>query len=158
MLVLKYLREGNILASPVEPENYTPIFQLRWEVLRKPWAQPPGSEQDDLEYQAIHRVITTPGKDSPVLACGRIHQADALSAQIRYMAVGENHQGKGFGAEILKSLEQAGSELNIRQIFLHAREPALGFYLKAGYQTEAEAEPFLGIRHFRMVKSLIHHF
>ena len=156
MLVLKYLQDGNILASPDNPDNYAAIFRLRWEILRKDWGLPLGSEQDDLEQTAIHRMISGPERNSPALACGRIHQVFDHTAQIRYMAVAAHKQGKGYGSEILKSLEDAAEELKIRQLYLHAREPAIEFYLRAGYTTEHETEPFLGIRHFRMSKLLVH--
>jgi len=155
MLVLKYLPNGNILAEPGTQKDFEAIFWLRWEVLRKDWNLPPGSEQDASEFQSIHRFISPDETLRTVMACGRIQKSTIeAEAQIRYMAVAANHQRKGLGNIILSSLEEAAKAEGIHNIFLNARENALDFYKKAGYQIETEIEPFLGIRHFKMLKSL----
>ena len=155
MLVLKYLPEGNLLIEPDLPDEFESIFKLRWQILRKPWDQPKGSEQDSLEYSCIHRAVFSSNGIPAVLACGRIQKMeDSEFAQIRYMAVHADFRNKGLGFEVLKSLEQAMVDLNLRVAFLNARENAVPFYLKAGYMLEHEIPPFLGIRHFRMRKIL----
>jgi N-acetylglutamate synthase-like GNAT family acetyltransferase len=155
MLVLKYLPNGNILAEPNSEKELEAIFNLRWEVLRKDWNLPRGSEQDEIELQSIHRLISTDETLSTVMACGRIQKSiNEAEAQIRYMAVAANHQRKGLGNIILSSLEDVAKTEGIQSIFLNARENALDFYKNAGYQIENEINPFLGIRHFRMLKSL----
>ena len=70
------------------------------------------------------------------------------------MAVDEACRGQGLGSEVLNSLEEAASGMMVPKVFLNAREPALQFYMRAGYKLEEEISPFLGIRHFRMVKLL----
>ncbi len=154
MLVLKYLPEGIILASPSGPPDYEAIFALRWEILRKPWGLARGSEQDPSEYQAIHRMVFSEGKLPAIQACGRIQQVSESQAQVRYMAVAREMQGKGRGSIVLESLEEAAADAGLKEIFLNAREAAVGFYLRAGYEMSCETEPFLGIRHFRMNKLL----
>ena len=154
MLVLKYLPNGNILGAPSESEDFKLIFRLRWEVLRKNWGQPEGTERDGDEYSSIHRAIFKGENEETVLACGRIQQVGENLAQIRYMAVDEACRGQGLGSQVLKSLEEAAAAMSIPEVFLNAREPALHFYLQSGYRIEEEISPFLGIRHFRMVKLL----
>ena len=154
MLVLKYLQNGNILASPSQPDDYSRIFRLRWEVLRQAWGQPEGSERDGDEYSSVHRAVLNGDNPEQIVACGRIQQAGENQAQIRYMAVNEAFRGHGLGSAVLNSLEEAASGMMVSQVFLNAREPALNFYLKSGYRLVQEISPFLGIRHFRMAKLL----
>jgi N-acetylglutamate synthase-like GNAT family acetyltransferase len=154
MLVLKYLPNGNILAAPTESEDFKQIFRLRWEVLRKNWGQPEGTERDNDEYSSIHRVILKAENEDTLLACGRIQQTGENLAQIRYMAVDEFFRGQGLGSEVLKSLEDAAIGMKISTVFLNAREQAVHFYLQSEYRIEEEVSPFLGIRHFRMTKLL----
>lgn len=156
MLVLKYLPDGIVLASPTEPADYEAIFALRWEILRKPWGLAPGSEQNPDEYQATHRMLFSEGKFPDIQACGRIQQVSENQAQVRYMAVVEEMQGNGRGSIVLESLEEAAADAGLKEIFLNAREAAVRFYLRAGYEMRFETEPFLGIRHFRMNKLLTH--
>lgn len=159
MLVLKYLSEGYQLAAPSVPFEYEAIYSLRWRILRKDWGLAPGTEQDDLEMQSIHRMVIDKSEQSfKVLACGRLQPGNDESwGQIRYMAVDPNHQRIGLGLIVLNSLEEAAAEMNLDSICLNARETAVGFYRKAGYQSLGETTPYLGIRHFRMVKLLTQH-
>ena len=46
------------LTRPVSPDQWQAYYQLRWQVLRAPWQQTPGSEQDELEAQAHHFMLT----------------------------------------------------------------------------------------------------
>jgi len=157
VLVLKYLPNGNLLAEPSGPDDFESLFKLRWKVLRKPWGLPEGSEQDELEEFSAHRMIVGSGNTGEVLACGRIQQARLNCAQIRYMAVLEEFRGAGLGAIVLSSLEDFALNLGLTEVFLNAREPAVSFYLRCGYQMEEEIESYLGIRHFRMCKLLVQH-
>ncbi len=155
MLVLKTLPDAVCLIQPDVPSEFQLLFRLRWEMLRKPWGLPPGSEQDAEEEHTIHRAILRPADVPEMLACGRIQETEPGLAQVRYMAVDHRFHGKGYGMEVLRSLEEAARSFSgCGQIFLKARENALGFYLKAGYRLDTEIEPYLGIRHFRMLREL----
>lgn len=154
MLVLKYLPSDNILAKPDCPEDFAAIFRLRWLILRKPWNQPEGSEQDLHEYSAVQRAICKDENPGEVLASGRLQATGELSGQIRYMAVRGDLQGKGLGSVILRSLEDEARAMGLSSVFLNARQSAVDFYLRFQYRLEQEIDPFLGIRHFRMSKLL----
>ena len=59
---------------------------------------------------------------------------DKRQAQIRGMAVLENNQGKGFGRLLVEHAESALKLQNIDLIWFNARENAVGFYQKLGYE------------------------
>ena len=46
-----------IVIEPQTPEEFKQYFSLRYEILRKPWGQPKGSERDEGEETSIHRMI-----------------------------------------------------------------------------------------------------
>ena len=140
------------LTRPVSPDQWQAYYQLRWQVLRAPWQQPPGSEQDELEAQAHHFMLTD--NHGTVQAVGRLHQLDETSGQIRYMAVADSARGKGAGSRVLRTLEQQAVCLGMQQLYLNAREPAVGFYQQQGYRQIGQAEPLFGIAHLKMVKNL----
>ncbi|KKO46362.1 thioesterase [Arsukibacterium ikkense] len=140
------------LTRPLTPEHWQAYYQLRWQVLRAPWQQPKGSEQDELEPQAWHLMLTDGG--GAVQAVGRLHQLADKTGQIRYMAVAESARGKGAGARILRELELQAICLGLQVLYLNARQDAVGFYQKQGYQLAGNAEPMFGIAHRRMAKQL----
>lgn len=146
-------RKGLQLTRPQTAAEWQAYYQLRWQVLRAPWQQPPGSEQDELEAQSIHLMLVT--EDGDIAAVGRLHRLDATTAQVRYMAVAAGWQGQGAGASILQGLEQQAIALGLQSVLLNARETAVNFYLKQGYQLLAAAPTQFGIQHQRMQKPLV---
>ena len=145
--------QPNILPrSPASPAEWEAYFDLRWRILRQPWGQARGSERDSLDQTAFHLLII--GDDGRALACGRLHLNLPSEAQIRYMAVDENVQGRGYGSAILPALEAAARRLKASRILLNARDNAIEFYRRHGYKDFGEAETLFGsVRHVRMAKN-----
>jgi ribosomal protein S18 acetylase RimI-like enzyme len=141
-----------IIRSPQTKDEFARYYDLRWRILRAPWNQPKGSEQDELEGEAIHIVVIDKDK---IVGCGRAHFNTEDEAQIRYMAVENHWQGKGIGKLILDELEKRVLEKGAKKIILHARENVVRFYEKNGYQIVKESHTLFGeIKHFLMTKNL----
>jgi len=138
--------------APQTSQEWQAYYQLRWQVLRAPWLQPKGSEQDELEQQACHMAAWH--ESGTIAAVGRLHQIDAVQGQVRYMAVAPEWQGHGLGAAILQRLEQQAISWQLQQVVLNARESAAGFYRKLGYQYLEPAKALFGIAHDRYLKQL----
>ncbi len=141
------------LCTPITTAQIAAYQQLRFQELRQPWEQPQGSEIDDLESQAVHRMLCT--EDGKVVAVGRFHKVSMQQAQIRYMAVDKNFQGAGLGNMLLAALEHEASCQGITEINLNAREVAVNFYQHNGYQLMKQVHTLYGdVKHFSMVKTL----
>ncbi len=138
--------------APQSAQDWLDYYQLRYQVLRQPWGQPPGSEQDELETVSVHRMIRD--QTGAVVAVGRLHLLTDGWCQVRYMAVAETARGKGFGALVLRALELQGLALGCDQLTLNARENAFAFYLKQGYRSGQQLPPLYGIAHQQMTKTL----
>ncbi|TGE17811.1 GNAT family N-acetyltransferase [Hymenobacter elongatus] len=140
---------------PHSPTDFAAYYQLRYQVLRQPWQQPPGSERaDDDDHPAtIHALFTAP--DGQVAGVARLHPAAPGQAQVRYMAVDPTYQGQGVGRQLLDYLEQAARQLGLTECVLHARESAVAFYQRQGYHLVASSHTLFGsIPHFLMRKEL----
>ncbi|WP_341502308.1 bifunctional GNAT family N-acetyltransferase/hotdog fold thioesterase [Gallaecimonas sp. GXIMD4217] len=141
------------LVTPVSQDDFERLYLLRWQLLRQPWAQPPGSERDELEDQAHHRMLVDDRGE--ICAVGRLHCPDGQVGQIRYMAVADGHQGQGLGRRMLAALETLAASLGLERIDLNARETAVGFYQALGYELGERAHSLFGeVHHWRMGKSL----
>lgn len=142
-----------IITQPQTPEEFEKYYDLRWRILRKPWGQPRGSEKDDKEETAIHVMVCE--KDRIPVGVGRAHFNSEDEAQVRYMAVEVNMQGKGVGAMLLKELERRSKEKGAKYIILNARDTAIKFYEKYGYKTTKQSYTlFESVPHFEMRKML----
>lgn len=141
-----------IIKSPQTRDEFFKYYDLRWRILRAPWNQPKGSEQDELEGQAIHIIAV---EDEKIVGCGRAHFNSEDEAQIRYMAVENQWQGKSVGKLILDELEKRVIEKGAKKIILHARENVVKFYQKNGYKIVKPSHTLFGeIKHFLMIKNL----
>ena len=142
------------IIEPKSSAEFEQYYNLRYEVLRKPWLQPKGSEKDDGDKSSIHRMIIDESNGKAV-AVGRLQFNTSEEAQIRYMAVSDNYQLKGYGNIIIKTLEDIALNKGIRNIILQARENALKFYWKNGYEIiEKSYLLFDEIQHWLMVKKI----
>lgn len=145
------IEDDIIIRSPLENE-YSDYYLLRWQILRAPWKQKKGSEKDDLEEDAIHRIAILNNK---IIACARLHFINKTTAQIRYMAVTKKHQNQGVGKLILHSLEKEAMANSVQKILLHAREPSVSFYKNNQYKIIAESHTlYEKIKHFKMEREI----
>jgi ribosomal protein S18 acetylase RimI-like enzyme len=149
-----------IITQPTSPKDFELYYDLRWRILRKPWNQPKGSEKDELEDKSIHVMVCNedrtclPARQVPI-GVGRAHFNSDEEAQIRYMAVEEEWQRKGIGKMILSYLEEKVKEKGARNIVLNARDIAIKFYERNGYQIVKEAHTLFDvIPHYRMMKKV----
>ena len=142
------------IIEPSTPDELQRYYDLRWKILRAPWNQPHGSEQDALEHSSSHLMVVD--NHQAVIAVGRLHFNNIGEAQIRYMAVAIAQQRKGIGTLLINALEQRAVALGATRIVLDARENALRFYRKQGYEVQGPGHTlFNSIAHVKMRKDYI---
>ena len=142
--------------SPVSPADFAAYYQLRYEVLRAPWHQPPGSERvpDDDAPTTLHALLRTPA--GAAAAVGRLHPDGTGQGQLRFMAVHPAYQGQGLGRQIVAFLEAEARRRDYTGCILQARDTAVPFYEAVGYQVVATSHVLFGnIPHFLMRKVLV---
>lgn len=140
------------LKQPESPEELKQYYRLRYRILRAPWSEPEGSEIDDIEDRCFHLMVLA---NDEVVGVGRLQYNAGDEAQIRYMAVAKEFEGNGIGRMIVNALEQEAINNKVRAVVLDAREPAVGFYRKLGYETKKKSYLlFNEIQHYRMSKTL----
>lgn len=140
------------IAEPYSPEDFRNYFRKRWEILRKPWGFPEGSEIDDFENVSLH--VMAMDKDD-VAGVARLTYISPEEGQVRFMGVDEKYRMKNVGREIMDYIEREAMEMGLEKIVLNARENALEFYRKLGYEECGKPfDGFAGIVHTRMEKKL----
>jgi N-acetylglutamate synthase-like GNAT family acetyltransferase len=138
------------IISPSTELEWKQYYQLRFDVLREPWGQLPGSEILTDEDSAIHAMLMD---DGITLGVARMHLSDESQGQIRCVAVAQNQQGKGIGKKLMNFLEDKAKEKGWKEIILEARENAVPFYKSIGYEIVKESYLLFGkIQHYTMQK------
>ncbi|SES81675.1 GNAT family N-acetyltransferase [Hymenobacter actinosclerus] len=155
---------SNILPiiTPQTPAHWAAYYRLRYEVLRQPWQQLPGSERapDDDAPTTTHALLLAPGAAAgsaapEAVGVGRLHASGPGQGQLRFMAVAPAWQGRGVGRHLLAHLEAAARQQQLSELILHARAEAVPFYERAGYAVVAPSHLLFGqIPHFLMRKVL----
>jgi predicted GNAT family N-acyltransferase len=74
--------------------------------------------------------------------------------KMRQVAVDPHTQGTGVGRILVEASEAKARELGYAEIELNARETAVPFYLKLGYEVVGETFGEVGLPHKKMRKSL----
>ena len=144
------------ILKPTSSEEFRKYYNLRYEILRKPWGQPLGSERDEGEETSIHRMIINE-LTGEALAVGRLQYNSKDKAQIRYMAVSDDFQGQGLGSQIISALEDVARRNGNIWMILSARGNALQFYKNNGYEIMEKTHILFGeIQHWLMRKELEH--
>lgn len=149
------------LHPPHTPADLAAYYDLRWRALRAPWGQPRGSERDELDDHPGETFVSHLAawdEAGRILGVGRLHFNGPTEAQIRYMAVEEDCQGKGIGRAMVAHLEELAYEQGASTVILNARAAAIGFYERLGYTVVAqgvamfEDSPKGPVEHARMAK------
>ncbi|MFT6896227.1 MAG: thioesterase domain-containing protein [Paraglaciecola sp.] len=142
--------------TPVSEQDFADYFEFRWEMLRKPWNFPLGSEKDEYEQVSQHRMIR--GANGEVIAVGRVHMNSAEEAQIRHVAVANDAQGKGLAKMVMSALESVARQEGAVRMVTNSRELSIPFFTSCGFEIEKEAPNELGkLKRQQMVKRLLAH-
>ena len=124
---------------------------LRWEVLRRPLGHARGTERFDFEDEALHLVAV---EDGEVVGCVLFHADGTGGGRLFQMAVREDRQGTGLGARLVRHLEDRLRQDGVREVRLHARMTAHGFYEKLGYVGDGTLYIEVGLPHMIMTRAL----
>ena len=82
------------------------------------------------------------------------HPEGAGTGRLFQMAVEPARQGQQLGTQLVRSLEAEVVKRGFRAMTLHARDSAVGFYARLGYQVFGEEFVEVGIPHRHMRRVL----
>jgi N-acetylglutamate synthase-like GNAT family acetyltransferase len=131
--------------------EYNKMLQLRNEVLRIPLGlafttEELANEKNDIFIGAFD--------EDQIIGCCILTIIDYKSVRLRQMAVQKNQQGKGIGESILHFAENIARDNGYIKLMMHARNTAIGFYEKMGYNITGEKFIEANIFHYYMEKKL----
>jgi N-acetylglutamate synthase-like GNAT family acetyltransferase len=141
------------VTEPQSAEDFERYFNLRYEVLRKPWNQPYSSVKDDKEQESRHAMVVS--AEGEVVGVCRMQFNSAEEAQLRFMGIREDMRGKELGKMLLDYFENIARGHGIKKIVLQSRENAVNFYKRNGYREIEKSYLLWGlIQHYLMQKDL----
>ncbi|MGR4869935.1 YbgC/FadM family acyl-CoA thioesterase [Variovorax sp. LARHSF232] len=127
--------------------------ELRREVFIGEQRIPAEMEWDEHDAVAVHGVARN--RLGKVVATGRLLSGETPGlARIGRMAVHRGLRGGGWGAQVLRLLEDAARARGDREVRLHAQRSAEAFYLRLGYVASGSPFEEAGIAHIEMQRAL----
>ena len=110
--------------------------------------------KEDLEGEAEQLHFALVDESEMPIACVVVKLLDENTAKIRQMAVDEPRRAIGAGRRLLQGVEEILRQRGFRRIEMDAREEAIGFYRKLGYEIEGDEFIQVTIPHYRMTKEI----
>lgn len=141
-----------ILIIATDHPYYQQVIALRQKVLRAPLGL--DIYDDDLAAET-EQLIFVYEKDETVKGCVLLQHYDAVTFKLRQMAVDTDVQGMQIGSRLIAAAELYAIQLGKQDMLLHARETAIPFYEKLGYETEGNTFYEVGLPHKKMIKKLV---
>ncbi len=159
LLILLALRLRSLLSSFVVriseivygSEEYRNECELRDRLLRKPLGL--SVYDENLEREKAYRHFGAFDADR-IVGCLIVVPLDDGLGQLKQMGIEAALQGQGIGRQLITDVESRLSEEGVRELWLHGRSTAVGFYEGLGYRVEGESFVEVGIPHFKMRKAL----
>ncbi len=131
---------------------YDDTIHLRNVVLRKPLDLYFKASDLSKEFVDIHLVCYNDFDE--LLACMVLTIIDNKHLKMRQVAVDLSCQKKGIGSLLVEASEQLGKSKGFSLMVLNARETAIPFYERMNYLKEGKPFIEVGLKHFKMIKSL----
>lgn len=131
--------------------EYHQMVKLRDDMLRKPLGL--GFDEKELESEKDNMLIAA-FEDDDILGCCMLVEENPTTVRLRQMAVLNNLQGKGIGRALMNFAESLARDRGYKNLSMHARKNAIGFYEKLGYKIKGEEFTEVTIPHFVMEKIL----
>lgn len=131
--------------------EYLRAVELREQVLRRPLGRGFTAAELATEAEQFHLILC---RDGELAACAVLQRVMPGIARMRQVAVKTGLQGHGLGRVLVKHFEALAFSLEAREIKLHARQTAVPFYLRLGYEVAGPRFEEIGLPHLPMRKVL----
>ena len=120
-------------------------------MLRQPLGFAPDAVAFPFEAESLHLVALDAGR---VVACVLFHPEGARTGRLFQMAVEPDRQGTGLGTLLVRAVEAEAARRGFGEVTLHARDTAVGFYARLGYEPVGAPYVEVGIPHQNMKRVL----
>lgn len=155
------VRMGLAVPKPADPFSCRPIqhgspeyaaaVALRDDVLRKPLGLLFSDEQLHNESRDHHLACFLEGR---LVGCLVLTPESEGAMRMRQVAVAPDCRNRGIGRALVLFAELYATRLGCRELTAHARETALGFYMKLGYSRVGNRYMEVGLPHIGIRKAL----
>lgn len=118
---------------PKTRDDFRLYYELRYRVLRQPWAQDRGTEKDDFEPISCHYMAWDTDADIPVGVIKLYEKEDGVGC-FSHLAVDSKYQHTGIGKLLVNTVEDKARELGYTRIGCFSRLNSTDYFERKGYK------------------------
>ena len=133
----------------------SPEWKLAVELRERVLREPLGSRFSDEELEEEKGHFQLAGFLDSTLVSTAVLVTEGFRMKMQRVVVSENLRNLNIGSEMMIFCEKFCSDKNVTEMYCHARDTAVNFYLKNGYKGFGDYFDEDGIPHLRMSKNLI---
>ncbi len=118
---------------PQTREDYKAYYDLRYRILRQPWAQARGTEKDD--YEPIsHHFMAIDTDSGEVVGVIKIYEKEPGVGCFSHMAVAGVRQRQGIGKLLMDAVEAYAKETGYSRLGCYSRLNTTLYFEKVGFR------------------------
>ena len=133
--------------------EYDQELLLRDEVLRRPLGMSLKNDNLENDRVSIH-IGAFDSEENQMIGVLLLTPQENGKIKMRQVAVRQSTQRQGVGRQLVAFAEQYALENGFCEMLLHARQVAMEFYCKLGYEAVGDEFLEVNIPHYKMRKSL----
>jgi len=118
---------------PATREEFKAYYDLRYRLLRQPWAQVRGTEKDDYEPISQH-FMAVDSENREIVGVIKVYEKEPGVGCFSHMAVIGNYQRKGIGKLMLDAVESRSRELGYHTLGCYSRLNTTQYFEDLGYK------------------------
>jgi predicted GNAT family N-acyltransferase len=134
-----------------DSNRYREEIDLRYRLLRAPLGLTFTPEQLKAESGELHFGIL---EEESLIACAVVVPLSIRQTKLRQMVVDSAFQKRGIGSRLIHGIERELRGRGFIEVELNAREAAVPFYQRLGYEIEGDSFIEVSIPHFKMKRSI----
>jgi predicted N-acetyltransferase YhbS len=135
-----------VLIDPTDA-RYPEELELRFRVLREPLGHGRSSVAFPFERDSLHLLAVQEGR---VVGCVLFHPEGPCVGRLFQMAVAAEQQRTGLGSRLVRRREDEVRRRGFEEVTMHARQSAVPFYERLGYEIEGAPFEEVGVPHRHM--------
>ena len=121
------------IRTPKTREDFKAYYDLRYRLLRQPWAQVRGTEKDDYEPISQH-FMAVDTANNEIVGVIKIYEKEPGVGCFSHMAVSSARQRQGIGKLLMDAVEARSHELGYHTLGCFSRLNTTLYFEQTGYK------------------------
>jgi len=121
------------IKTPKTRDDFKAYYDLRYRILRQPWAQARGTEKDDFE-PISHHFMAVDSDNGEVVGVVKVYEKEPGVACFSHMAVAGIRQRQGVGKLLMDAVEDYVKEQGYTRLGCYSRLNTTLYFEKGGFR------------------------